>query len=270
MKLVPSTIASGLSGQRRVVLLAPALSAVPQQFAGAIVSASDHDHLLGAMQKLRGRIYLEDGAITEEQLTSDGRHVQQADQDAWHLLAVAADGTVQGCARYRGYREPVLFGNLGVSRSALAICDKWGVKLRAAIESDIDEARSRNLAYVEVGGWALLSELRCSTEALRIALATWALGRVLGGCIGVTTATRRHCSASILRKIGGRSLMLDGQELPAYFDPEYGCDMEILRFDSDAPNQRFEVWVDQWVRHLNNVPVLCAAARPGGVERPVT
>src|SRR5581483_10499492 len=192
-----------------------------------------------------------------------------ADDDSWHLLAVAPDGVVHGCARYRGYREPVAFSDLGVSRSAMAICDKWGIKLRHAIESDVAEAQRRGITYVEVGGWALTPELRCSTEALRIALATWGLARVLGGCVGVTTATRRHCSASILRKIGGRSLEIDGQELPHYFDPGYGCDMEILRFDSDAPNPRFEGWGDQWARHMMTAPVLCATARAPRVTRQV-
>ena len=262
MKLVPSTTASGLSCQRRIILLAPALSAVPRRFADAIVSPADHAQLLGSMQRLRGQIYLEDGAIRNDQLTSDGRHEQAADHESWHLLAVGADGVVQGCARYRGYAEPVLFEKLGVARSAMAICDKWGTRLRRGIEADIATAHSRGISYVEVGGWALTQDLRCSTEALRIALAAWALARVLGGCIGVTTATRRHCSASILRKIGGQSLQVDNQELPHYFDPAYGCEMEILRFDSDAPNPRFEAWVEQWVRHLSTVPVLCASAGP--------
>ena|SRR5579884_1710247 len=269
MNLVPSSSVSGLSGQRRIVLLAPAISAVPREFAEAVVSSSDHAYLLSQMQRLRGSIYLQDGAITEDQLTADGRHEQAADHDSWHLLAVAADGVVQGCARYRGYREPVVFDALGVSRSAMAICDKWGIKLRGAIEADIADAQRRGVTYVEVGGWALTPDLRCSTEALRIALATWGLARVLGGCIGVTTATRRHCSASILRKIGGRSLAIDGQELPHYFDPVYGCDMEILRFDSDAPNPRFEGWVEQWARHLLTAPIICASAHPSQRKRPV-
>jgi hypothetical protein len=268
MRLVPSTPVSGLSCQRRIVLLAPTLSAVPERFADAIVSAADHAHLLGSTQRLRGQIYLNDGAIRQDQLTSDGRHEQRVDHESWHLLAVGQDGVVQGCARYRGYPEPVLFHKLGVAGSAMAICDKWGTRLRRAIENDIADAHQRGLSYVEVGGWALTPDLRCSTEALRIALATWALGRVLGGCIGVTTATRRHCSASILRKIGGHSLAVDGQELPHYFDPAYGCDMEILRFDSDTPNPRFESWVEQWVRHLTSVPVLCASAGSERLKQP--
>ncbi|HZU28598.1 MAG TPA: hypothetical protein VFA04_23945 [Bryobacteraceae bacterium] len=264
---MPSSFASGLSCQRRVVLLAPSLSVVPHGFADALVSPADHENLLAQMQRLRGQIYLDDGAIGEHQLTADGRHQQAADNESWHLLAVGPDGVVQGCARYRTLREPVSFASLGVSHSAMAIDDRWGVRLREAIETDIAEAQARGLSYVEVGGWALTPELRCSTEALRIALATWALARVMGGCIGVTTATRRHCSASILRKIGGRSLVVDGQELPHYFDPSYECDMEILRFDSDRPNQRFEGWVEQWVRHLLSAPVLCRSARPSTANR---
>ena len=61
--------------------------------------------------------------------------------------------------------------------------------------------------------------------------------------------------------------MIEGQELPHYFDPIYGCDMEILRFDSDAPNQRFEGWVEQWAGHLLSAPVLCGSSHPGSHDR---
>jgi hypothetical protein len=267
-RLIPNTRVSGLFGQRRFVLLAPTLSVVPGRFADAIVSSADHAHLLGSTQRLRGQIYLNDGAIRQDQLTSDGRHEQRVDHESWHVLAVGSEGVVQGCARYRGYPEPVLFQKLGVAGSAMAICDKWGTRLRHAIETDIAEAHQRGISYVEVGGWALTLDLRCSTEALRIALATWALGRALGGCIGLTTATSRHSSASILRKIGGHSLVVEGQELPHYFDQAYGCDMEILRFDSDTPNPRFESWVEQWVQHLTSVPVLCALANTAPSTHP--
>jgi hypothetical protein len=84
----------------------------------------------------------------------------------------------------------------------------------------------------------------------------FSLARLLGGCIGVTTATRRHCSASILRRIGGQTLHANGVGIPPYFDPRYDCEMEILRFDSTTPNPRFERWIEELKYHLSAVPVI--------------
>src|SRR6185437_8001354 len=93
-------------------------------------------------------------------------------------------------------------------------------------------------------------------EALRIALATYGLARAMGGCIGITTATRRHCSSEILRRIGGQSLRGNGGELPPYFDPQYGCEMEVLRFDSMQANPRFESWINDLCSAWLTAPVI--------------
>jgi hypothetical protein len=124
------------------------------------------------------------------------------------------------------------------------------------MESEIALARRLRVAYVEVGGWALAPEFRGTSEALRIALGSFSLARLLGGCIGVTTATERHCSASILRRIGGQPLKVQGIEIPRYFDPRFDCEMEILRFDSARPNPRFERWIEELEGYLAGVPVI--------------
>lgn len=164
----------------------------------------------------------------------------EADERSWHVLLVDDDDSVSGCARYTAYPDNVGFHALGVSRSALAFSDQWGVKLREAVEHEMTAARKQGLAYVEVGGWALKEELRGTTDALRIALASYALAHLLGGCLGLGTATYRHSSCSILRRLGGRPLQLAGVELPPYYDPMYECRMEVLRFDSRKPHTRYE------------------------------
>jgi hypothetical protein len=35
-------------------------------------------------------------------------------------------------------------------------------------------------------------------------------------------------------------LKFQGQELPRYYDPEYECEMEILKFETRSLNSRFE------------------------------
>jgi hypothetical protein len=160
----------------------------------------------------------------------------------------------------------VPFTQLGVSKAALAQCELWEQKLRWAVEADLMLARKRNHTYVEVGGWALHQEVRGSNEALRIALGAYALARNLGGCIGVTTATVRHCSSSILRRIGGQSLTAGGEELPSYHDPNYRCEMNVLRFDSNLPNPRYEAWIEQIRDEIWTAPLICRTAQVQYVE----
>ncbi|MGH9581394.1 MAG: hypothetical protein ACRD4O_00465, partial [Bryobacteraceae bacterium] len=66
-----------------------------------------------------------------------------------------------------------------------------------------------------------------------------------GGCLGSCQATVRHGSSSILRRIGGSQLEHAGEALPPYEDPNYGCTMQLLRFDSRMPAQRFVPLINQ-------------------------
>ncbi|BCS32012.1 hypothetical protein TBR22_A12160 [Luteitalea sp. TBR-22] len=240
-----------------LVLLAPAATLVPAAFEEVDVDAARHAALLTGVQRLRGATYLRDGAISEQQLT-DGCHVQGADDASWHVVSVHADGRVMACARFRVHAADSAPESLGVWSSALARSAAWSGRLRVAIESDMTLARLRGLVYAEVGGWAVAEEWRCSTQAATTALSTYALAEALGGCIGITTATVRHCSARILRKLGGRALEADGTSLPSYFDPQYGCEMEILRFDSRTPGRKYDLHVARLARTLRTLPVVCA------------
>jgi predicted GNAT family N-acyltransferase len=242
---------------RQLVLLAPSQARVPQTFRQVDVDANWHQQLLSGMQRLRGEVYLKDGAIEKRDLTEDGRHRSGPDEESWHLLAIDGNGEVCGCARYREHENTVSFSQLGIVRSALAQCDKLGGQLRSAVEAALQKARPEGLSYVECGGWALAEHLRCSTEAVRTALSTYALAQMLGGCLGISTVTMRHCSASILRRIGGRSLEAGGAELPSYYDPQYKCEMAMLRFDSRAPNPKYRNWIEDIGNQLLSVPVIC-------------
>jgi hypothetical protein len=240
------------------LLLAPAPD-VPGLFRHVSVEPSFHDRYLAEMQRFRGSVYLEDAAIQPAELDSDGRQKLAADDRSWHLLTLDQDGRVSGCARYLPHPNHVGFEQLSLYQSALAANDKWSSSVRSAVEAEIGWARYVDLSYVEVGGWALAPKLRWTTAAVRIALAVFALSQALGGCIGISTATIRNSSSSILKRIGGRPLDDQGVELPPYYEPRYGCVMELLRFDSNMPSPRYREWVTQLYRLLLSVPVICPA-----------
>lgn len=248
---------SNYSGHRLVLLAPQEFVGIPD-FGRHTVDHNRHADLLSAMQRFRGAVYLSEGAIQSSDLTADGRHSQATDEESWHVLSVDHNDAVKGCSRYREYHESVRFDYLGVSRSELAHSEAWSGRLMKAVQQEISVARERGISLVEVGGWAVAEEARLGADALRLALSTFALARMLGGCIGLTTATVRHCSSTILRKLGGRTLNVDGQEIPRYFDTAYDCDMEILRFDSAEPNPRFIEILDRLTADVASGEVVTA------------
>ena len=220
-----------LRPQYQFELLAPDRSHTAKGFQKCRSNRQQHRDSLSAVQRLRGRLYLKDGAIRHTDLDYDGRFHMCGDEHAWHLLVVDEAGEVVGCVRYLLYRNTITFSELRVSDCALAKNPAWTDKVRTAIESELEVARDHNLSYIEIGGWALSEEWRGTRAAMEIALGSYALARLWGGAIGCCTATARHGSASILHRLGGQSLQFNGEDLPAYHDPQYGCSMEILRFD---------------------------------------
>jgi hypothetical protein len=87
-------------------------------------------------------------------------------------------------------------------------------------------------------------------------LTVYALAQFMGGALGISTATTRHHSSSILRRVGGRPLMARGALVPAYLDPHYNCEMELLSFDSTAPDAHYDRWIDECRAALTDVPVV--------------
>jgi hypothetical protein len=209
------------------------------------------------MQQLRGRIYLHDGAISPDELTSDGRHVQPVDEYSWHLLVLSDAGRVLGCTRYLQHHPSTPFNRLRVRTAAQDQPAEWTSVLRHAVESELETARQQGFSYVEVGGWALDESLRGSSDALRSVLFTYAWSYAMGGCLGLSMATHRNGSAAILRRIGGRPLEWGGVELPPYYDPHYKCEMEVLRFDSRLPSRKYSHVIDQMRSEIPDVPVIC-------------
>ncbi len=251
----------------RLLILAPAKTG--DSVFGILDRAPEQYHsALAAIQRFRGAIYLADGAIHANDLTPDGRHWQAEDTRSWHLASADNNGDIIGSVRCRFFGETPHFEDLSVGRSELARSPVWGGKLAQSIRETYAEATDRGIYLAEVGGWAVAEQYRCRAEALRLALCTFGLGRLVGGSVGYTTATVRHCSASILRRLGGQSVWVDGTEVPRYFDARYDCDMEILRFDSDEPSERYANILDLLCADLANSKVLTAAVQaplPSGI-----
>jgi hypothetical protein len=260
VRLIPNT---GSGHRRQFAFLAPSDSN-DSAFRDVAVNPCRHCELLAQAQTLRGKIYADLGALDPSQLLEDGRHVHDADNQSWHLITLDDSGRVVACLRYLAHPSNVSFSKLTISHSALAKSEAWGPKLRIAVEGELRQARDRCCSYVEIGGWAITESLRCTTEALRMIVMAYALAQQSGGALGITNATLRSCSASILRRIGGRRLTAEGVELPSYFETEYqSVEAEILGFDSLAPNPRYKKWMKECQSNVRDVPVIRCAPRKG-------
>ena len=250
------SLRSDSTNRRRFVLLAPAAVTTPDSFLNVEGDPGRRQRLLAEMQRMRGRIYLADGAIQPKELTRDKRHYQAIDEQSWHLLILGEDDRVLGCTRYLQHHPTTPYNRLRVRTAALAQSAEWSVPLRRAVERELETARRTGFSYVEVGGWALDDSLRGSPDALRSVLFTYAWSDMIGGCLGLSMATQRNSSASILRRIGGRSLEWDGVELPPYYDPHYKCEMEVLRFDSRIPSTKYRGVIEEIKSQMHLVPVI--------------
>jgi hypothetical protein len=264
LKLLERSIATL---EERLVVVAPARAVVPSSFADVRVESSERRYFVREAQRLRGSVYLRDGAIQEHQLTPDGLHQTPEDDRSWHLLMTDGARKVTACIWLMELSEDASFQDLRVRNSPLAFDNEWRPKLWYAVESDLARARAEDVPYAEVGGWAVAEGSPC-TDGLLMALAAYSLARTLDGALAMTTATARHSSSAILRRLGGESLKAKGEEIPAYFDPHYGCTMEILRFDSKRPQKRFESLVHRLWSKLTEVPTVTAISVPMAANLP--
>jgi hypothetical protein len=242
--------------ERRLVLLAPPEGRAESALTNVTLDESRHRYLVAEIQRLRGAVYLSDGAVGPQQLSGDGRHHTPEDERSWHLLMLNARGGVSSCVWYLEHDDAHSLSDLRVRDCPLGDVAATRDTFARAIEDELDRARRERLRYAEVGGWAVTRESRCTAEGLLLALAAYSLGRAFGGALGLTTATVRHSSSTILRRLGGSHLVHNGVAVPSYFDSRYGCEMELLRFDSRFPSAKYERLIELLRHRLVNVPVI--------------
>lgn len=253
--------------ERQLVLLAPPQSPVPDTFQNVTMDTARHRQLVREMQQLRGSVYLRDGAVERRQLAYDGSHRTPEDEKSWHLLMLNRNGRISSCAWYLSHdTEAAAFGDLRVRSCPLAHEEGWRDRLWHAVESELARARRERIGYAEVGGWAVAPESRCTSQGLLLALAAYSLGGLLGHALGLTTATVRHSSSTILRRIGGAHLEAPDSVVPSYYDPRYRCEMELLRFDSRQPSAKYSGLVELLKRKLVNVSVVAYQSRAGVLQ----
>jgi hypothetical protein len=226
------------SSLSRFILLAPKQVVVPPTFRNRWIDTEIHGQVLADMQRMRGRIALRENAVAEKDLDRDGRHRMPGDDSSWHLIRVCGSGKVLGCARILVHSDSARFSSLRLSKSALAKDPRWSKQVRWTIEAEIAAARKEKLNLVEPGGWVLEERVRGTSEAVAIALSAFAWSQLVGDCLAFVTATVKHESSSMLRRLGGDSIYFAGNPVPRYYEPQFQCEMELLKIR--GLNSKFE------------------------------
>jgi hypothetical protein len=257
-KLLDRSIAAVES---RLVLLPPRDTLIPSSFRNVEGNPIRHAGLVADLQRLRGRTYLRDGALAAHELTEDGLHRTPEDEKSWHLVMLDKLGRVSACVWYKAHQATVTIDQLRVRHCPLATLPEWADSLRRAVEHELAYACREGLGFAEVGGWAVSESSRCTSEGLVLALGGYSLGRFLGGTLGMTTATVRHYSSTILRRLGGTDLVCGGSSVPSYYDPRYKCQMELLRFDSRHPTPKYARFVELLTEKLSDVLLIAPEAQ---------
>jgi hypothetical protein len=177
------------------------------------------------------------------------------DEESWHLLRLRRSGKITGCARILAHPRNVGFPSLRIAASSVARSAVWRQHVAEAVESELRFARQNDFMTIEPGGWVVDEDLRGTCQAVSVAISTFAWAQILGDCIGFLTATVNHGSSRMLRRLGGRNLQAGGKTVPRYFDPAWGCNMELLRFDTESLNPRYETALGLARHRLLTAPV---------------
>jgi hypothetical protein len=219
-------------------VVAPCRDAVPRSFVNPCPDHEFYETVIADIERFRGAVYLEEGAIRPEALDDGARHQTVCDYESWHLFLLNRQLAVCGCVRLTPCRGAARSADLRVYDCIRRMDPVTAARYGSGLDALLDRARRARLPVWEVGGWAVAKELRQTPVALLLAAACWPLGQLLGPAWAVATATCRNRSADMLRRLGGAALT-DGAALPPFFDPYFRCDMEILTFDSQIPSPEY-------------------------------
>jgi hypothetical protein len=220
-------------------------STLPPGLTAFLSSPSLHEARLADIQRFRGRVYFQDGAIPKEALDEEGRHRLESDPQCWHLSMSDTVGAIRGCLRLRPVYPSIDLTQLEVNRVLARMEPASRDRFLRVMEQYSRQALADGLDFGEVGGLAVAEELKQSSAALILVVAGWAVARLLGGMIGVATPTVRHNSAKMLQRIGAFPFCgVDGILAP-YYDPYYRCEIQMLAFDSRKLAPEFEPLAEQ-------------------------
>jgi hypothetical protein len=203
-------------------------------------SIAEHCDAISEVQRFRGRVYFADSAIPASALDEKGRHSQDFDFENYHLCLRKLDGRIVACLRMRLHERAAEVRDLWLHDLITRMHPELTESCYAALNSLFELSKRDNVRIGEVGGWAVDAEFRNQRVSTLLPIAGWSLYQLIGDALVVASATTRHHSSAILKRIGGFALMLEDEQLPSFMDDFHGCEMELLGFDSRRPDPKYK------------------------------
>src|SRR5689334_19000574 len=99
-------------GGATLLVLAPTQAAIPSTFGTVYADTGRHRDVLSQLQRLRGDIYLKEGAIPVADLDERGRHLAAPDETSWHLLALDDRRHITAFLRLTWFQRAVSYDTL--------------------------------------------------------------------------------------------------------------------------------------------------------------
>jgi hypothetical protein len=248
-----------------LTIVAPSVAQVPDWLSNVLANERVYQEVIEEIQRFRGYVYVQDKAIPSSALDEQGRHYSEYDYRAWHIIFRERRQELCGAIRvglvdYGDYGDTEESDPLQVLQFLSHIPSDTKAPLETAVRRFLDNCRTLAPSICEPGAWAVAEDVRKSRVAPILAASIWSLGRVMGGGIGVATATTRHGSADILKKMGGFDLFLNGMPLVPFYDSYHQCYIELIGFDSDYLNPRLEPTVAEVQDYISNLPIITTDA----------
>jgi hypothetical protein len=203
-------------------------------------SIAEHCDAFSEVQRFRGRVYVADKAIPASALDEKGRHSQDFDFENYHLCLQNLEDRIVGCLRLRLHEPTNEIPDLRLHELIKRMNPDLAESCHRALTSLFESSRRDNVRFCEVGGWAIDEELRHHRISTLLPIAGWSFYQIMGNAIVVVSATTRHHSSAILKRLGGFPLMDGDKQLPSFMDDFHGCEMELVGFDSRRPHPKYE------------------------------
>jgi hypothetical protein len=244
-------------------LIASDTRQVPGSFSNVQENNRLHATLLREVQRLRGRVYVRDGAIPPSSLDSQGRHVSPHDNTAWHIVLREESGRVLGSIRVTLYCHadgPIPLDSLHVARLLERCPASSRPDYLVALTDFIGKSRQAMPCFFEAAGLVVAPEVRSPSVTPVIMASICSLSLAFGGAWGTGAATNRHNTAAMWKRYGGFPLPYGAGTLRPYYDDYHGCEMEILGFSTDRLHPVLAPTVSDIETALRSIPVITSSS----------
>ncbi len=239
-------------------VVAPRNAILPRQLTRVRIDPTAHRSRVSEIQRVRGQIYFEDGAIPETALDAQGRYGTEGDFDHWHVVVSDSTNNICGCVRLRLLSPDRDLSELHLYQVLARLPeDQKGRYLRAA-DAHRRKALEDNVSFGEVSALALSKQFRRSSAGITLAVACWSLYRLLGNATPIGTSTLRHGWAERLQGLGGFPLKCGNDPLPPFYDDYFRCEMLLLGFDSRKIAPECEPLAEEILSHLLDSTIVAA------------